>query len=103
MAKIIFQGLNSKENPMILGGTERKVLSSQKIWCEIDNEKGLIEFTIQSSEVPAEYQAKSIIMVMDEFVLGSREGILQRCYKDRQRRMYNEFVDTIVRDVVLEF
>lgn len=103
MTKIIFAKFNDAENPMILDGTTRRVLGSQKIWCEIDNEKGLIEFSIYQSEVPVEYQAKTIKMIMDEFILNSREGFMQRCYKDRQSRMLDEFIDAIKNDMVLEF
>ena len=101
MAKIIFQGFNDSDNKMILGGTERRVLGSQKIWCEIDNEKGLIEFTVHPSEVPAEYQAKTIKMIMDEFVLNSREGMLHRAYKDRP--VLKEITETIINDETLEW
>lgn len=101
MAKIIFQGFNNGDNKMILGATERRVLGSQKIWCEIDNEKGLIEFTVYPSEVPVEYQAKTIKMIMDEFVLNSREGMLHRAYKDRP--VFDELYDAIMNDETLEW
>lgn len=101
MAKIIFQGFNNIDNKMILGGTERRVMGSQKIWCEIDNERGLIEFTVHPSNVPAEYQAKTIKMIMDEFVLNSREGILHRAYKDRP--VLNEITEAIINDEILEW
>lgn len=102
MAKIIFQGFNDSDNKMILNGSKRRVLSSQNIIPEINNERGLIEFTIGESPVGAEYQAKTIKMIMDEFVDDSRQGILQRMYKDR-KYMINEFVETIRNDDVLEF
>lgn len=102
MAKIIFQGFNDNDNKMILNVSRRRVLSSQNIVPEIDNERGLIEFTISESPVGAKYQAKTIKMIMDEFVNDSRQGILQRAYKDRTY-MINEFVEVILNDEVLEF
>lgn len=102
MAKIIFQGFNNENNMMILNGSKRRVLSSQNIIPEINNERGLIEFTIGESPVGAKYQAKTIKMIMDEFVNDSRQGFLQRAYKDR-KNMVNEFVETILNDEVLEF
>lgn len=101
MAKIIFQGFNDNDNKLILKGFERRVMGSQKIWCEIDNEKGLIEFEVQPCEVPVEYQAKTIKMVMDDFVLNSREGILHRAYKDRD--ILKELIETIKNNRNLEW
>lgn len=103
MTQLIFKDLNSEENPIVLRETARRVLESQNIYCKINNEKGLIVFTILHSNVPAEYQAKSIKMIMDEFVLNSREGFLQRCYKDRLSRMLDEFTETIQNNDVFEF
>ena len=102
MATIIFQGFNDKDNMMILNGSKRRVLSSQNIIPDINNERGLIKFTIGESPVGAEYQAKTIKMIMDEFVNDSKQGFLQRAYKDR-RNMINEFVETILNDDALEF
>lgn len=101
MAKIIFQGFNDNDNKLILKGFERRVMGSQKIWCEIDNEKGLIEFKVQPCEVPVEYQAKTIKMVMDDFVLNSREGILHRAYKDRD--ILKELIEAIKSNRTLEW
>ena len=102
MAIIIFQGFNNKDNMMILNASKRRVLSSQNIIPEINNERGLIKFTIGESLVGAKYQAKTIKMIMDEFVNYSRQGFLQRAYKNR-KNMINEFVETILNDEALEF
>lgn len=83
MSEIIFQGFNSEDNMLVLNSGIRRVLGSQKIWCEVDNKKRSIHFIIYESEVPAEYQAKTIKMVMDEFINDSRETMLIRAYHDR--------------------
>ena len=103
MAKIIFQGFNDSDNKMILNGTKRRVLSSQNITPEIDNERGLIEFTIFESPVGAEYQAKTIKMIMDEFVTQNCMGsFMSRCYLSRDYAL-DEFIETIENDETLEF
>jgi hypothetical protein len=106
MAKIIFQGLNNSDNMMILNGSKRRVLSSQNIVPKINNEHGLIEFTIGESPVGAEYQAKTIKMIMDEFVtqncMGTFESSESRYYMARDY-VLEEFVETIENDEVLEF
>lgn len=103
MAKIIFQGFNGKDNRMILNGTYRRVLGSQKIWADIDNENGLIKFTIHKSDVPAEYQAKTIDMIMTEFINESNyNGVLERAYIEHDDRM-EHFIDTIKNDMELVF
>ena len=103
MATIIFQGFNDKDNMMILNGSKRRVLSSQNIIPEINNERGLIEFTIGESHVGAEYQAKTIKMIMDEFVTQNCLGsFLSRCYMSRDYAL-EEFIETIKNDEVLEF
>ena len=102
MAKIIFQGFNDSDNKMILNGSKRRVLSSQNIIPEIDNERGLIEFTIGESPVGAEYQAKTIKMIMDVFVTQNCMGsFMKRWYMSRD--VLEEFVETIENDEVLEF
>ena len=102
MTKIIFQGFNDSDNKMILNGSKRRVLSSQNIIPEIDNERGLIEFTIDESPVGAEYQAKTIKMIMDEFVTQNCMGsFMSRCYMSRD--VLEEFVETIENNEVLEF
>lgn len=102
MAKIIFQGFNDSNNKMILNGSKRRVLSSQNIIPEIDNERGLIEFTIGESPVGAEYQAKTIKMIMDVFVTQNCMGsFMKRCYMSRN--VLEEFVEAIENDEVLEF
>ena len=103
MAKIVFQGFNDSDNKMILNGSKRRVLSSQNIIPEIDNERGLIEFTIGKSPVGAEYQAKTIKMIMDEFVTQNCMGsFMSRCYLSRDY-VLEEFVETIENNEVLEF
>ena len=103
MAKIIFQGFNDGDNKMILNGSKRRVLSSQNIIPEIDNERGLIEFTIGKSPVGAEYQAKTIKMIMDEFVTQNCMGsFMSRCYISRDY-VLEEFVETIKNNEILEF
>ncbi len=102
MATIIFQGFNDKDNMMILNGSKRRVLSSQNIIPEINNERGLIKFTIGESLVGAKYQAKTIKMIMDEFVNDSPRGFLQLAYKNH-RNMIDEFTETILNDDALEF
>lgn len=103
MAKIIFHGFNDSDNKMILNGAKRRVLSSQNITPEIDNERGLIEFTIGESPVGAEYQAKTIKMIMDEFVTQNCLGsFMSRCYLSRDYAL-EEFVEIIENDETLEF
>ena len=102
MAKIIFHGFNDSDNKMILNGSKRRVLSSQNIIPQIDNEHGLIEFTIGESPVGAEYQAKTIKMIMDEFVTQNCMGsFMKRCYMSHN--VLEEFIETIENDEVLEF
>ena len=102
MAKIIFQGFNDSDNKMVLNGSKRRVLSSQNITPEIDNERGLIEFTIGESPVGAEYQAKTIKMIMDVFVTQNCMGsFMKRCYMSRD--VLEEFVETIENDETLEW
>ena len=103
MAKIVFQGINSDERQLILSGMQRRVLGSQKMWCEIDNERGLIEFTVHKSEVPAEYQARTIDMVMTDFCntvgLGS---FMSRCYLNHEDRL-EHFVEAIKNNETFDF
>ena len=94
-ATINFQGFNSYKRKMILDCTTRKVLSSQHIWCEIDNERGSIIFIICASDVPCEYQAKCIDIVMTDFCNTAGMGsVMSRCYLNHDDRL-THFVDAI--------
>lgn len=102
-ATITFQGFNSPERKMILNCVTRKVLSSQKIWCEIDNERGLIIFIICASNVPCEYQAKCIDIVMTDFCKTAGMGsFMSRSYLNHDDRL-THFVDAIKNNKNFDF
>lgn len=103
MAKIVFQGFNNNDNPFSLSNQYRRILNSQCITVDINNEQAIIAFTINKCNCPVEYQAKTIKIVMDEFVNESRCGMLQRSYKDRQYHITRKFIETINNNRILVF
>ena len=103
MAQIIFQGFNYIDHPMILSGKIRRIMGSQKIYCEIDNERALITFTIYPSDIPAEYLAKTIDMVMTDYIRENNPGSwMARNYFGHDDRL-DHFIETIKNDKVYEF
>lgn len=103
MSKIIFQGFNDVKHPFTPNNAERRILNSQKISFEANSEKKLIIFSIKQCEVPAEYQAKTIQMVMDNYTRTVGYGtFMSRCYGDRID-IVEEFTKVIKNNSVLEF
>lgn len=103
MAKIIFQGYNNKYNQQfILDAAKRRILKSQNMYCEINNERGLIEFNVGESEVGPVYQAKTINMIMDDFVRHNCFNGLARHYFSHEDRL-DDYVYAIIHNEEYEF